>query len=101
VADTIITVLAIFLLFGIVCVTVYGWRIVPPDTRFRSRFGFGYDGSMSKKVGLLTWPVLAFLVTLGTVFSLGPVGWLGLVVLLWILVMEIVAINTVVARREG
>ena len=93
-----IAVVAVLLFVGILAVTAYGWRAMPPESRFRSRWGPGVAGYIGKRAALLTWTVLGGLVLLGTLTT--SVGWLGVVVLVWILVMEIVSINTTLARRE-
>jgi hypothetical protein len=98
VANALVTVAALVLFFGIITVAMYGWRSLPADARFRTRFGpTGIDGTMSKKWGLLTWPALAVFVLLGTLST--SVGWLGVIVLLWLLVMEIVSVNSAIARH--
>jgi hypothetical protein len=100
VGNTLVSVLALLLFFGMLTVAIYGWRSLPPNARFRTRFGpTGIDGTMGKKWGLLTWPGLGFFVLLGTLTT--SVRWLGVVVLLWLLVMEIVSVNTAIARDEG
>jgi hypothetical protein len=98
--DTLVPVLAFVLFFGMCTVALYGWRSLPANARFRTRFGpTGIDGTMSKKVGLLTWPGLGLFVLLGTLTT--SVRWLGVVVLLWLLIMEIVSVNSAIARHEG
>ncbi len=48
------------LLFGIVGVSVYGARVVPPGVRLPMHFGpGGYGNWQSRNLVLLSWPVVA------------------------------------------
>ncbi len=92
-AEVIVAVLFLCL----VAVSVYGWRAIPSDARFRARMGpTGIDGSLGKRVGLLTWPAIGLFVLLGTLST--SIGWLGVAVMVWLLVFELVSVNST-ARR--
>jgi hypothetical protein len=55
-----ILIIGSVLLFGIVCVSVYGARVLPADSRLPLHFGpAGYTNWQSRNVALLIWPVTA------------------------------------------
>jgi hypothetical protein len=88
-AKIVVTVLFV----AMIAVAVYGWRVIPGDARFRARMGpTGIDGSLGKRFGLLTWPAIGLFVLLGTLST--SIGWLGAAVMLWLLVFELVSVNS-------
>ena len=88
-------VLGAVLFLGMLALTAYGWRTVPEDARFRTRFGpTGIDGSMGKKTALLTWPSIGLFVLVFTVVAEAP--WLGVALLVWLLLMQFVSVRSTI-----
>jgi hypothetical protein len=54
-------------LFGMVAVSLWGWKHISPETRIRARTGTtGLDYTMSKKTALVFPPLIGSLVVIGT-----------------------------------
>jgi hypothetical protein len=55
-----ILIIGSVLLLGMICVSVYGARVLPADARLPLHFGpAGYTNWQSRNVGLLMWPVIS------------------------------------------
>jgi hypothetical protein len=91
--DVAVNVIVVVLFLAMLAVAAYGWRQIPEEGRFRARMGAtGIDGTMSKKTGLFVWPSLGLFVMLGTLAT--SVGWLGVAVMFWLFVFEVVSVNS-------
>lgn len=95
-------VLVIALFTGMVAVALWAWVTVPGDRRFPVRFGNppGFDGTVSKRIGLVMWLVLGAIVTTASLMAaqdpesdVGALPAVGTAFLAFLLLMEIVSIR--------
>jgi hypothetical protein len=57
----------VLVFFGMVAVSLWGWKHLPPEARVRARAGTtGLDWTMSKKTALVSTPLIGLLVVVGT-----------------------------------
>ena len=83
----------ILLLGGLVVLTVWGWRVVPPEGRFPVSFGVppSVDGTIGKRFGLILFLLMGLWFSALSLFAAvegAQIGWVGIGLLAFFLAME-------------